>query len=153
MNLILDTSKPPPEDRPKGRRGLERVIRGLVIGRRAGAGLLVLGVLYTIYFARSLLLPILLALLLAAFLQPFVRKLNRLKIPNSAGAAIVLLVFVGVLGTAIYELSAPASDWMARGPDLLKKAEYKVWRVKQSIKKAEEKTQQLEEMTTLGESK
>ncbi len=129
------------------------MIRGLVIGRRAGAGLLVLGVLYTIYFARSLLLPILLALLLAAFLQPFVRKLNRLKIPNSAGAAIVLLVFVGVLGTAIYELSAPASDWMARGPDLLKKAEYKVWRVKQSIKKAEEKTQQLEEMTTLGESK
>jgi hypothetical protein len=38
----------------------------LVIGRRAEVGLLILGVLYTIYLARSLLLPVLLALLIAA---------------------------------------------------------------------------------------
>ena len=153
MTSPQDVPKPATEERPKGRGGLERVLRGLVMGRRAGAGLFVLGVLYTIYFARSLLLPILLALLLAAFLEPFVRKLNRFKIPNSAGAAIVLLLFVAVLGTAIYQLSGPAGDWMARGPDLLQKAEYKVWRLKQSIRKAEEKTQQLEEMARLGESK
>ena len=146
-------TEPASEERPKGKGGLERMLRGLVMGRRAGAGLLVLGILYTIYFARSLLLPILLALLLAAFLEPFVRRLARFKIPNSAGAAIVLLLFVGVLGAAIYQLSGPAGDWMARGPDLLQKAEYKVWRLKQSIRKAEEKTQQLEEMARLGESK
>ena len=54
-------------------------------------------------------------------------------------------------GGAIYQLSAPAADWMKRGPDLLHRADYKLWKLKQSIKKAEEKTQQLEDITKLNE--
>ncbi len=127
--------------------------RGILIAGRTGVALLVLAVLYTIYFARSLLLPIFLALFLSAFLQPLVRKLNRLRVPDGAAAAVVVLLFVAVLGAALYELSGPATDWMKRGPDLLRRVDYKLWKVKQSIKEAGEKTQQLEEMTQLGASK
>jgi predicted PurR-regulated permease PerM len=129
------------------------ILRSLAVTGRTGAGLLILGVLYTIYFARSLLLPVFLAFLLAAFLQPLVQRLNRLRIPDIAGAAIVVLFFVLVLGGAIYELSSPAADWMNRGPLLFQKADHKLTALKQSIRKAQEKTQQLEEIGKFDETK
>lgn len=127
------------------------MLRGLVAGRRVAVSLLVLGLLYTIYLARSLLLPVFVALLIAAFLQPWVRKLSRFRIPDSIGAAVAVLLFMAVFGGAIYQLSTPAADWMQRGPDLLRRADYKLWKLKQSIKKAGEKTQQLEDITKLNE--
>lgn len=135
------------------RNGPGGIPHGLWVAGRAGAGIFILGVLYTVYFARSLLLPIFLALFLSALLQPLVKKLNRFRIPDSAGAAIVVLLFLAVFGGAIYQLSTPAADWMKRGPDLLRRADYKLWKVKQSIKEAGEKTQQLQDMTKLDESK
>ncbi len=141
------------KDQFDGRNGSERVPRGPRVAARAGVALLVLAVLYTVYFARSLLLPIFLALFLSAFLQPLVKKLNRFRIPDGAGAAVVVLFFVAFFGTAICQLSGPASDWMKRGPDLLHRADYKLWKVKQSIREAGEKTQQLEDLAKLDESK
>ncbi|HSB04068.1 MAG TPA: AI-2E family transporter [Thermodesulfobacteriota bacterium] len=129
------------------------MLRGLVAGRRAVVALLVLGVLYTVYLARSLLLPVFLALLLAAFLQPWVRRLSRFRIPDSVGAAIIVLVFVAVLGTAIYQFATPAVKWVDRGPLLLRKAEYNLLRLKESIKTAKQKTEQFEDIAKLGETK
>ncbi len=129
------------------------ILRRLALTGQTGVALLILGVLYTIYFARSLLLPVFLALLLAAFLQPWVAKLNRLRIPDIAGAAIVLILFLLVLGGAIYQLSSPAADWVSRGPLLFQKADHKLSALKQSIRKAQEKTQQLEDIGKLDETK
>ncbi len=151
MISIQETSKIGEEKKTKGSSTI--ILRGLAVTGRTGAGLLILGVLYTIYFARSLFLPFFLALLLAAFLQPLVQKLNRLRIPDIAGAAIVVFFFVSVLAGAIYELSSPAEDWMNRGPLLLQKANHKLSPLKQSIKKAKEKTQQLEDIGKLEEPK
>src|ERR1700751_659721 len=44
-------------------------------------GLFVLAVFYTIYFMRSVLLPIIFALLLSYLFRPIVRGLARLKVP------------------------------------------------------------------------
>src|SRR6476659_9823382 len=54
-------------------------------------GLFILAVFYTIYFMRSILLPIVLALLLSYLLRPIVRGLAKLKIPLPVGAAISLI--------------------------------------------------------------
>ena len=153
MISLQETSKPVTEEQPKGSDGLGNMLRGLGVAARTGVGLFILGVLYTIYFARSLLLPVFLALLLAAFLQPLVRKLNRFRVPDIAGAAIVVLLFVLVLGGAVYQFSSPAADWINRGPDLLRKAEYKLSKLKQSIIEAREKTDRIEDITKLGEAK
>ncbi len=90
---------------------------------------------------------------MVAFLQPLVSKLNRFRIPDGAGAAIVLLLFMTVFGMAIYHLSTPAADWINRGPVLLHKAEYKLYKLRESIRKAEEKTQQLEDIAKLDVDK
>src|SRR5437879_12608139 len=50
-------------------------------------GLFVLAVFYTLYLMRSLLLPIVLALLVSYLERPIVRVLDRLKIPTLVRAA------------------------------------------------------------------
>src|SRR5438046_5018194 len=56
-------------------------------------GPFILAVFYTIYFMRSILLPIVLALLLSYLLRPLLRGLGRLKIPLPMGAALLLIGF------------------------------------------------------------
>src|SRR5690242_21096243 len=48
-------------------------------------GLFILAVFYTIYFMRSVLLPVILALLLSYLFRPVVRGLAQLKIPLPVG--------------------------------------------------------------------
>ena len=51
-------------------------------------GLFILAMFYTIYFMRSILLPIVLALLLSYLLRPIVRSLAQIKIPLPVSAAL-----------------------------------------------------------------
>src|SRR4029450_4673497 len=75
-------------------------------------GLFILAVFYTIYFMRSILLPIVLALLLSYLLRPIVRGLAKLKIPLVVSAAVILL---GLLVLAGYGISALSPPGVARG--------------------------------------
>jgi hypothetical protein len=61
-------------------------------------GLFLLAVFYTIYFVRSLLLPLVLALLLSYLLRPIVRGLAKLKIPPLIGGAVLLISLFAALG-------------------------------------------------------
>src|SRR4029077_6506330 len=61
-------------------------------------GLFILAVFYTIYFMRSILLPIVLALLLSYLLRPIVRGLAKLKIPLPVGTALILIGLFALVG-------------------------------------------------------
>ena len=74
-------------------------------------GLFVLALVYTTYFARSFLMPIVLALLLSFLLAPVVRALKRVGIPESIGAGVVLVTLVGAALFGVYRLTTPASAW------------------------------------------
>src|SRR3989442_1669721 len=82
----------------------------------AQRGLFVLALLYTIYFARPVLLPLTLGLILDFLLRQVVRRLKRWRIPEPAGSALVMLALVGGIGFGLYTLSGPASDWLAKAP-------------------------------------
>src|SRR4030095_13482877 len=64
----------------------ERLHRPFDVRSFATTGLFVLAIFYTIYFLRSLLLPIVLALLLSYLLRPIVRILAKASIPSLLGA-------------------------------------------------------------------
>jgi len=112
-------------------------------------GLLFLGIFYTTYFARGLLLPIVIALLLSALLQPAVSFLIRFKIPNALAAILVLVLLVSVIALVAYRIAAPASEWFDRRPYLLSQLEYKLRAFKNSIEEAKETTKKLEKLTNL----
>src|SRR5436189_4026416 len=79
-------------------------------------GLFILAVFYTIYFMRSILLPIVLALLLSYLLRPIVRGLARLKIPLPVGAALILIGLLAVVSSGISALATPTVTWLQKAP-------------------------------------
>ncbi len=118
--------------------------------QRAEQALLALAILYTFYFARSLILPVLIALLVAALLQPLVERLGRLHIPDPVGAGIVVMVFLVSFGVGVYYLSSPASTWLNRGPAVMRQVEEKVAKLKKPIEKAKAATDRIGAVADLG---
>ncbi|MGQ9365702.1 AI-2E family transporter [Azospirillum sp. ST 5-10] len=109
-------------------------------------GLFVLGVLYTLYFGRDVLLPIALALLLSFVLRPVVRGFYRLGVPEWLGAALVVIVVFGLGLLAVYTLTAPAAEWVDRMPVVLRQLQFKLGDLRDSIERARQASQQLEEI-------
>jgi len=118
----------------------------------AVTGLFVLASFYTLYFCRSLLLPLVLAVLLALLLSPAVRGLKRLRIPEPLGAGLVLLALLATVGFGIYELSAPAVDWVQRAPQNLRTVEVKLREVRQSVLRLGRATEQVARMAEAGDA-
>src|SRR5207247_330043 len=79
-------------------------------------GLFVLAIFYTMYFMRSLLLPIVLAVLLSYLLRPIVRGLAQIKITPMLGAALILLSLVGAFAYAASLLAVPTASWLEKAP-------------------------------------
>jgi predicted PurR-regulated permease PerM len=79
-------------------------------------GLFVLASLAAVVAARDFFLPLAFALMLYFLLMPVVRALKRAGIPESAGAAILVIALVGALALGVYVLSWPAADWLEKAP-------------------------------------
>lgn len=76
----------------------------------------VLFVLYTLYFARAVVLPVVLAILLTLVLSPVMRFLARLRIPEALGAAVVVLAILATVGVGMTTLAEPATAWLQKLP-------------------------------------
>ncbi|HJQ64233.1 MAG TPA: AI-2E family transporter [Burkholderiales bacterium] len=99
----------------------------------AVTGLFVLATFYTFYFARDILLPIVLAALLTLVLTPVMRVFIAIRIPAPVGAAIVVAGVLATLGVGASLLIQPASEWMARAPETLNLLEKKLRTVRRSV--------------------
>src|SRR5437762_12123391 len=92
----------------------------------APTGLFILAVFYTIYFMRSILLPMVLALLLSYLLRPIVRGLARLKIPLPVSAALLLVGLLALVGYGISALAAPTVASLQKEPAGLTELQHKL---------------------------
>lgn len=109
--------------------------------------LMILALGATLYVARAVLMPVVLALLLSFLLAPAVQGLTRLRLPEPLGAAVVLLAIVGVVGFGSYWLWAPATQWVQQLPKSIAQIEAKMRPVKQSVEEFNKATQKMEAMT------
>ena len=116
----------------------------------ATSGLFLLAIFYTIYFVRSLLLPIVLALLLSYLLRPIVRGLARAKIPPLIGAAVVLLTLAGSIGYGVSFLAAPAAGWLEKAPYSLQDLKQKIHPIQKPMEKVAQASGAIENLTTTG---
>src|SRR5512134_3636826 len=83
----------------------------------AVTGLFVLGLVAFFYFAKPFLMPVVLALLLSFLLKPVVNALCRVGIKRPIGAAVVLILFIGLISTGLYRLNEPAKEWLSKAPE------------------------------------
>jgi predicted PurR-regulated permease PerM len=117
-------------------------------------GLFILAVFYTIYFMRSILLPIVLALLLSYLLRPIVRGLAKLKIPLPVGAAVILIGLLALIGYGISALATPTVAWLQKAPAGLTELQHKLLPLKKSVAQVTQATGEIEKLaTTTAETK
>lgn len=92
--------------------------RGDQSSRQVLIWLLALACLYTLYFAKTLLLPVVVAALFALLLSPLVALFKRFHVPRTFSALLLLTAIGGpftLLGT---QLAEPAEKWVKRLPEL-----------------------------------
>jgi predicted PurR-regulated permease PerM len=113
-------------------------------------GTFILLAIAALYFARPLLLPLVLAVLLNLLLSPGVRGLRRIGLPLPLGAALVLLAALAALGLAAWQLAEPAADWIERAPRSVQQMQDKIRPLKQSVEQVQKATEQVEQVTQVG---
>jgi predicted PurR-regulated permease PerM len=105
--------------------------------------LAVLAVLYTLYFARDFLLPIVYAILLNFLLSPVVRWLARLHIKPPIGAALIILAILTTLGSGAVTLSSSVREWAVTAPATLVTAERKLGKYIRPLQRASNTAEQV----------
>ncbi len=113
-------------------------------------GLFLLAVLYTIYFSRAFLLPIVLAVLLDFLLSPIIRTLKRARIPEPLGAAVVILTLLGAVGAGGYSLADPARAWMAKAPESISRVQSRLREIRRPVDQVTRTAEQVEAATQVG---
>ena len=103
---ITDESKAPGEADDGESMPLPTDARTIFLG-----GLFFLAVLAALYVAAEIVLPIVLAVLLKLLLQPFVRVLDRLRVPRGIGALLAIILLLLIFAALGSGLAGPATSW------------------------------------------
>ncbi len=113
-------------------------------------GLLLLACFYTLYLAEGFFAPLVLAIVFNFFLSPFVRMLSKLRIPDAAGAGIVMLACLSAMGFLIYEFSGPVTDWVERAPRIMSTISAEFQKLKKPVDKVTQATEQVSKMAQVA---
>ncbi|MEP6956963.1 MAG: hypothetical protein ABI883_09060, partial [Chthoniobacterales bacterium] len=139
----MDTMTPEPAPRLRMVDFLQRPfdVRSLAL-----TGLFVLALFYTMYFMRSVLLPIVLALLLSYLFKPLLRGLGKIGVRPALGAAILLFGLVAVIGYAFSFLAAPAAGWLEKAPYGLQQLQLKMLPLRKPMEQVAKASDQIENL-------
>jgi predicted PurR-regulated permease PerM len=81
-------------------------------------GLFVIAILWSAHVSQAVLVPILLAWVIATMLLPVVRFMHERKIPRVLSAIVLTVAFVAVVASVILLLATPATYWLGRATEL-----------------------------------
>ena len=108
-------------------------------------GLFTLGILYTLYLAHQIILPMVLALMTSLVLSPLVTRLSRFHIPRMISSLmLVVMVLAGIIGLS-YAVVTPALEWVGRAPEGISKVLVGDSELMQQIEKVTKSAAQVEQ--------
>ncbi len=113
-------------------------------------GLFILALLAAAYVAREIVLPFVFAIVLKLLLQPAFRILERLHIPRTIAALLLILALFGTvvgLGTAI---SSPARTWAAKLPEGIPRLQERLNFMREPVDTVQRFLQQIEDFGGTG---
>ena len=106
-----------------------------------------LGIFYTAYFARAVLIPITMAIILNFVLAPLTREITRrVRWPHPISAVLVVILFFGAIAFAFTLLSSPAADWMVKLPNEMSAIERKLRPLSGAVQNVQDAAQTVENM-------
>ncbi|WP_394181652.1 AI-2E family transporter [Yoonia maritima] len=121
-----------------------RKIKNLLIG------ILLILSFGAVYFARDMLLPIVIGILVALTLSPIVRGLARAGIPEVISAIVLIFGATILCAGGVYALSGPAADIIERAPHLGTDLRAKLGFLFDSLEAVQDATDEVESLTNGG---
>lgn len=110
-------------------------------------GLFILSLFYTFYLAREFFLPVILAWMLSLIFKPLVRILEKIGIPTSIGAALLMVALLLVLLSGLFLLADPATRWIQEAPQHYEKIESKIRSLMRPAQKLTQAAEKVESLT------
>ncbi|WP_152206241.1 AI-2E family transporter [Marinobacter changyiensis] len=108
-------------------------------------GLFVLGVLYTLYLAHEIILPIILALLTSLLLSPLVKKAyRRFGIPRVITSLVLILTLIAAMAGLGWAVAKPVTEWASKAPEGISKLLVGESAFRRQIEKVSESAAQVE---------
>jgi predicted PurR-regulated permease PerM len=108
-------------------------------------GLFTLGILYTLYLAHQIILPMVLALLTSLVLSPLVTRLSQLRIPRMISSLVLVLILLAGIGGLSYAVVTPALEWAGKAPEGISKLLVGDSQLMQQIDKVTQSAQRVEQ--------
>lgn len=88
-------------------------------------GIVIIAAVFLLREARPVLLPMMAAFLLTLILRPVVRRLNRYRISDVAGAGLTLSVLLIFMAFCFMNLLRPTREWIAAAPQVMQQVREK----------------------------
>lgn len=126
---------------------LSRVVESPRVHSWALTGLLVIAVLGALHAARIMMLPIVMAVILALVFAPLVRGLRKLGLPESLGAGLVVAGLIGAVIAGGYTLIDPAASWLNKAPQDIARIGVKLHDISARVRGVNQATAQVRQMT------
>ncbi|MFG0266709.1 MAG: AI-2E family transporter [Rhodopirellula sp. JB055] len=108
-------------------------------------------VLYALYYARSLVIPVATAIVLYLTLRPIVRHAKHVGVPAPVGAIGIIAGILLTLGLGTYVVLEPAKETIAAAPQHLSVAKSKLAFITDRLKDVDEATEELAETEEVTE--
>jgi len=84
----------------------------------ATVGMFLIFFIAALFFARTILLPITLALVIGTMLAPLTKTASRVGIPAPLTAAVLVLGFFGIVSVGIMLSADPVRQWIGKAPEI-----------------------------------
>lgn len=111
--------------------------------------LTILALCAVLIMGKEIFAPAVLAIVIGLMFGPLEDWLETRKIPSTLSAAVVVLLFMGVIAISVYFFAAPVSEWIARGPQIWAKLQEQVANFREPLAAL---TAFQEQLNTLGGS-
>ncbi|MEP6938739.1 MAG: AI-2E family transporter [Rudaea sp.] len=99
------------------------------------------------YLAQQVLVPLLVAILLALLLSPIVGFLQRKHVPRVVGSLLTIMAVIVLFAFGVVSLAAPAKQWVAHAPATFQIIQQRFNEFRQPIRQAQEVSKRFEELT------
>jgi predicted PurR-regulated permease PerM len=142
--MVAQPDAPPPEDPSPEVREMRAIRRRLTI-------LALIAVFAAIYFARALLLPLVLGFVIALTLRPLVRAMERFRIPPAVSGVLVIVALAAVVLGAAWWAAGPVAGLVEQAPDIGQEVRWKLRGIIDSVVAVQEATAEVETLAGGGE--
>ena len=112
------------------------------------AALLALFALWSVYVAKTVVLPVLLGFLIWLTLMPVVRWLARRGVPHALSAVAIILTIGAGSAYGFYLMRLPAQTLIEQAPQIQQELRVKLWRVMHNVEQLREASEKMSQMAT-----